>query len=483
MTPWGQSAACSLKMARRRSAKLSSISWERSRSPPTDSREPLPEVSRTIRSRAHRCSRQPTKTWGTVYARPSRTNIRVGTLYHDPIRPAFALVDDLLTKHFAVLGTSGSGKSCAVTLILSQLLRDNPNAHIILLDPHNEYTAAFGELAEVINVDNLQLPFWLFDLEESVRILVRGGTTFEQESQAIILKDAIVRARRHAAGDDPISTSVDTPAPYRVSDLVRFISEAMGRLDRADTSMPYLRLKARLESLRDDRRFSFMFSDWSVIRDTLSTIVGRLLRVPVAGKPLTIVDLSGVPSEISDVVVSLSCRILFDFTVWSEGMPPVLLVCEEAHRYVPADERVGFAAATRAVTRIAKEGRKYGISLALVTQRPSELSTSALSQCGTIFAMHLGNDVDQHFISTVVPDAARGMLTALPSLRPQEAIVSGDGVPLPMHIRFDDLAPEHQPRSTSAEFSKAWQTDSADTAFLEEGIRRWRSQSRTRPKT
>ena len=109
--------------------------------------------------------------------------------------------------------------------------------------------------------------------------------------------------------------SVDTPTPFRVSDLLRFISEAMGRLDKPDTSMPYLRLKTRLESLRDDRRFSFMFSDWLLGQDALSQIVGRLLRIPVSGKPLTIMDLSGVPSEIADVVVSLSCRLLFDFAV------------------------------------------------------------------------------------------------------------------------------------------------------------------------
>ena len=419
---------------------------------------------------------------GLVYARPSRSNIRIGTLYNDATRPAFVLVNELLAKHFAVLGTTGSGKSSAVTLILSAILADNPNAHIILLDPHNEYTTAFGELAHVINVDNLQLPFWLFNFEEALSILVRGGTAEEHESQAIILKEAITRARRHYAADDPTSASasVDTPVPFLISDLLRFLYDAMGKLDKADTSTPYMRLRTRIESLRADRRFAFMFSDWSTNRDSISQIAGRLMRIPVDGKPLSIVDLSGVPSEVTDVIVSLSCRIVFDFTVWSEPgrTPPILLVCEEAHRYVPANERIGFAATARAITRIAKEGRKYGLSLALVSQRPSEISTQVLSQCGTVFALQLGNDVDQDFISRVLPYAARGMVTTLPSLRAQEAIVSGEGVPLPMHIRFDDLPPERRPRSASAEFSKAWQTDSADAEFLNEGIRRWRLQSR-----
>src|ERR1700730_14700895 len=132
--------------------------------------------------------------------------------------------------------------------------------------------------------------------------------------------------------------TVDTPVPYRASDLLRFLDEAMGKLENPDTSAPYLRLRTRLDSLRNARRFGSMFPEGLVSRDTLSQIVSRLLRIPVCGKPLTIIDLSGIPSEIADVVVSLSCRLTFDFALWSdrERMPPVLLVCEEAHRYVPA---------------------------------------------------------------------------------------------------------------------------------------------------
>lgn len=285
----------------------------------------------------------------TIYRRPSATNVSIGTLYHDLRRPAFVLVDELLAKNFAVLGATGSGKSCAVTLLLSAIIEQHPNAHVLLLDPHNEYAAAFGDLAEIINVDNLELPFWLLDFEEAVGVLVRGGTAQEQEAQGIILKDAITRARRRFAADElsAASITVDTPVPYKASDLLRFLDEGMGRLNNPDTSVPYLRLRTRLESLRHDRRFAFMFSDWLVTRDTLAPIVGRLLRIPVHGKPISIIDLSGIPSEIADVVVSLTCRVTFDFALWSdrERMPPVLLVCEEAHRYIPAASGVGFAAA------------------------------------------------------------------------------------------------------------------------------------------
>ena len=422
----------------------------------------------------------------SVYGQPATFHTRIGCLHQDAARPAFLLTDDLLAKHFAIVGSTGSGKSCAVTLLLRAILETHSFAHIVLLDPHNEYGTAFGALAEIVNVDNLQLPCWLLNFEELVAALVRGGTPEEQQAQASILMDALTQARRKFAGDGPEAAwiTVDTPVPFRVGDLIGIIDNAMGMLNKADTSAPYLRLKTRLESLSSDRRFAFMFSG-VVTQDTLTRVIGRLLRIPVAGKPLTIIDLSGVPAEIVDVMVSLICRVVFDFAVWGESgrVPPVLLVCEEAHRYVPADQSSGFAATTRAITRICKEGRKYGISLGLVTQRPSELSPSVLAECGTLFALRMSNEADQQFVANATPEGARGMLAALPSLRCQEAIVVGEGVAAPMRIYFDRLPREHQPHSSSGTFSRIWQTDGADADVVEEGIRRWRRQARERSPT
>jgi hypothetical protein len=153
-----------------------------------------------------------------------------------------------------------------------------------------------------------------------------------------------------------------------------------------------------------------MFSDWLVGQDALSQIVGRLLRIPRERKAADHFGSIGRSARDADVVVSLSCRLMFDFAVWSDRgrMPPVLLVCMEAHRYVPADERVCFASTARAITRIAREGGKYGVSLALISQHPSELSAQALSQCGKIFALRLANELDHGFNETGMPDAGRG---------------------------------------------------------------------------
>jgi len=417
-----------------------------------------------------------------IYCQPDKFHARIGTIYQDDSRPAFLITDDLLAKHFAIVGTTGSGKSCAVTLLLRVILRAHPYAHIVLLDPHDEYTAAFGDLAEVFNVDNLQLPCWLLNFEELVAVLVRGGTPEEQQAQAAILKDAVTQGRRKFAGDSAENAwiTVDSPVPFRVGDIIQIIDVAMGKLSKADSTAPYLRLKSRLESLYSDRRFGFMFA--GAARDNLTNVVSRLLRIPVSGKPLTIIDLSGLPSEIVDVVVSLLFRMTFDFALWAEKskLPPLLLICEEAHRYVPSDSSLGFSATTRAIARISKEGRKYGISLGLVTQRPSELSPTVLTQCGTLFALRMSNELDRAFVSNSLPDSSQGMLASLPSLRRQEALVVGEGVTIPMRIRFDNLAPNEQPRSGSAQFSRAWQAESTSADMIQESIRRWRRQVRDR---
>lgn len=416
-----------------------------------------------------------------VYARPSESTVPIGTVYQDRNIPAHLMIDALLGKHFAVLGTTGSGKSCTLALILRSILSAHANGHVVLLDAHAEYGKAFGDMAEVIDVASLQLPHWLLDFEEAVAVLVKGGDRAQREAQIAILRDAILHAKRMHAGDqaDAGLITVDTPVPYRLGDLIKTIDDAMGKLDKPDNSIPYLRLKRRLESLNNDKRFGFMFPG-RIVRDELAPILSRLLRMPVEGKPMTIIDISGVPSEVVDVVVSVFCRVIFDFALWADRSraQPILLVCEEAHRYIPHDETAGFESTKRSITRIAKEGRKYGVSLCLVTQRPSELSASILSQCGTLFALRMNNEADQHFVARSLPETAAGLIAALPELRVQEALVMGVGVSLPMRVHLADLHPAHQPRSESADFSVGWQFDKEGVDFVADTIQRWREQRR-----
>jgi uncharacterized protein len=421
----------------------------------------------------------------TIYARPSAWNLCIGAIHQDAAQPAYLLSQEFLSKHSALLGSTGSGKSCAVTLILRKLLDAHPNGHVVLLDPHGEYAAAFVGMAEIITPENLQLPYWLLSFEEIAEVLCSRDPLSRNREEGI-LKDLIVAAKRDfagaasdGAGTDAAFITVDTPVPYRITALAQRISEAMGRLDRPDNSLPYLRLLTTIENLRKDRRYAFMFSGLT-LRDNMADILSRVLRIPVEGKPMTIFDISAVPSEIVEVVVSLLCRLVFDFALWSEREEaiPILLVCDEAHRYIHADENLGFEPTRRSISRIAKEGRKYGVSLCLVTQRPSEISETILSQCSTVFALRMNNERDQNFVRRTLPETAAGLLNTLPALRQQEAIVVGEGVSHPMRIRFADLEAALRPRGESTNFPRAWQDDANGRDYIARIVERWRRQMR-----
>ncbi len=415
---------------------------------------------------------------GRIYARPKTSNVRIGTIHQDRTLPAFILVDELLGKHFAVLGTTGSGKSCSVALVLHAILGSHPNGRIVILDPHNEYASAFEGMAEIVNTGNLELPFWLLNFEEFAEVIV-GSDRADREADIAILKDAVLECKLKYATDrgESLDITIDAPVTYRFGDLIRTIDREMGKLDKPDTTAPYLRLKARLDSLRTDKRFSFMFSGFK-IADTMADVLARILRIPVAGKPVTIIDLSGVPSSIVDALVSVLCRMIFDFALWSPRPRelPLLLVCEEAHRYVPNDKSAGFGPTRRSISRIAREGRKYGVSLCLVSQRPSELDPAILSQCNTLIALRMSNERDHEFVRHALPESAHGLLGALPSLKVQEAIVVGEGVTIPLRVTLDDLDEARRPRGSSASFSEAWQTDVEDDDIVRQTMERWRHQ-------
>jgi hypothetical protein len=215
------------------------------------------------------------------------------------------------------------------------------------------------------------------------------------------------------------------------------------------------------------------------VQDTMSEILAQLFRVPSDGKPITVIDLSIVPAEILDVVISVISRLAFDIAVWSKGGLPTLIVCEEAHRYAPAVDRDQFFGPTRqALSRIAKEGRKYGISLALVTQRPCELDTTILSQCSTVIALRLSSDRDQQVMRSSTHEGVLDLLDFLPLLGDREAIILGQGVSMPMRIMFDDLENNRVPRNLNAGFSKSWKTPNMNRTELDAIVARWRHSGR-----
>jgi hypothetical protein len=414
-----------------------------------------------------------------VYAKPNRPAVRFGTIYQDQSIPAYALPDALLGRHFAIVGSTGTGKSCATALLLRRVLDYCPNGHVVLLDPHNEYGAAFPDLAVRIAASSLQLPFWLFSFEElAAAVLGIESRPDELVAESSILSEIIVKAKKQFPGNRERSKqiTVDTPVPYHVGDALKMLDQDMGQLDKTDSVTPYLRIKNRLVCLSEDARYRFMFGG-IMVHDSMASTLSGLFRVPVNGKPITILDLSGIPSDILNIVVSVISRLTFDFGQYAKGAVPILLVCEEAHRYIPADSRLGFEPTKRILSRIAKEGRKYGVSLCIVSQRPSDLALSALSQCNTILALRLTSQQDQDLVRGATPDWGEGLMDFLPSLRNAEAVVVGEGISVPARVRFDELADGERPSGGATSFSNAWQCGKDQTDLIQTVIKRWRSGS------
>jgi uncharacterized protein DUF87 len=239
--------------------------------------------------------------------------------------------------------------------------------------------------------------------------------------------------------------------------------------------MIYHKLISRIQTFRNHPRYAFMFENANIGGDTMGEILGALFRLPPDGKPMTIMQLAGFPAEVVDSVVSVLCRMAFDFGLWSDGVAPLLFVCEEAHRYAPADKKIGFGPTRRALSRIAKEGRKYGVFLGLVTQRPAEIDPTIISQCSTLFVMRLSNDRDQALIRSAVSDAAANLLSFIPSLGTREVFTFGSGVALPTRMRFKELPAERRPNSEASGNTRSDGGAHVGRDLLSSVIDRWRS--------
>jgi hypothetical protein len=420
-----------------------------------------------------------------VYQVSASNTAAVGALYQDPDTPACIKVEDLLTKHFAVLGTTGVGKSSGVAVILDKVMRAQQAVRIFLLDVHNEYAACFGDRASVINTRNLKLPFWLFNLEEIADVIYGGRSPIDEEIE--ILAEVIPLAKSKYAQYKETSDrqlvkrsigkgagyTVDTPVPYMLQDLISLIDERMGRLENRVSRMHYHRLITRIEAIRNDPRYGFMFENANVGGDMMGEILAHLFRLEPDGRPMTIMQLAGLPMEVVDAVVCVLCRLAFEFGIWSEGAIPLLFVCEEAHRYASADRSIGFTPTRRALSRIAREGRKHGVYLGLVTQRPAELDPTIMSQCSTLFAMRMTNERDQAFLAAAVSDAVN-LLSFVPSLGTGEVIAFGEGVPMPARMTFHPLPPERQPRNDMSGRAPEDGETIAGAAFVGAVVERWR---------
>jgi hypothetical protein len=381
-----------------------------------------------------------------VFDLGSRAGVEIGRVTQDESIPATVSIDDMLSKHFAVVGTTGVGKSSAVSLLLRKACEAKPNLRVLVLDPHNEYAHAFRDMSITLDVNTLELPVWLFKFDELVDVIYRGRPAPDAESD--LLRELIPLAKSQFAAyanfgsgsllrkqSDGLLFSLDSPSPYRMLDLLGLLDEMMGKLDPRHDRHHMRVLKGRLESLVTDARYRFMFGKGAT-EDNLEAVISRIFRLPQDNRPVTVLQLAGLPSEVLNAVVSVLSRLSFEIAMWSPGSFEVLLLCEEAHRYVPQDPKLGFAPTRQAIARIAKEGRKYGCYIGVVTQRPGELDPTILSQCSTVFAMRLGNERDQEIIRSAISDSSASQISFLSAIGNREAIAFGEGVATPMRMKF-----------------------------------------------
>jgi len=414
-----------------------------------------------------------------IYASDGRTTIQIGNVYPTKDIRACLYVDAMLGKHFALLGSTGTGKSTSAAMILHRICEHAPEGHVVMIDPHGEYAAAFRNTGLILDVSNLQMPYWLMNFEEHCEVFLTSSGNDRQEDAEILSKCLLEARMKNRLAEQMGKITVDAPIPYLLSDLTGIIQNEMGKLDKGRTSAPYLRIRNKIDELKGDPRYQFMFSGM-LVGDTMAEFLSKVFRLPARGKPIAIVDVSGVPSDITSTVVAVLARLVFDFAIWGreEESHPVLLVCEEAHRYVPNEKNADGSSVGKILSRIAKEGRKYGISLGLITQRPSDLAEGVLSQCGTIISMRLNNDRDQAFVKAAMPEGARGFLDSIPALRNRECIISGEGVSIPIRVTFDELEEFKRPASEDPSFSQLWSVSGGEEEMVLRTIQRWRAQGR-----
>ncbi len=447
---------------------------------------------------------------GFIYGEGAGPVILLGEHVGSGGTPCYAEMNELLGKHTAILGSTGAGKSGTVAAILHAILDRGKEAghekwhpQIIVLDPHNEYGTAFPDHVRLRTDENsLKLPYWLLDLEETVSLFV-GKTEEAATSQTNIIMNALLIARQEGArklGIPEDKITVDSPIPYFLGDPSGLDElgfrngqlEEKGFVGAVNSLRPdgkdkkkhegYHKVIRKVAALCRDGRMRFMMDEWDGSSDDpFPAVVKQFLG---DSAPIRIVDLSGVPNEVAGAASSAIARTLFSVKLWQKREEresnPVLLVCEEAHRYVPNRGEAQYEAAQDAIRRLAKEGRKYGIGLMLVSQRPSEVEATVLSQCNSWIVLRITNESDRSHVQGILPDSLAGLTKVLSGLRRREAIFVGQAAVLPSRILIRDLVKEGKPlpRSQDIDFDTGWQGDPITDEHLTEVGKRWRLQSR-----
>lgn len=390
--------------------------------------------------------------------------------------------NNFFNKHIALVGSTGSGKSHTLASVLQEAIKAKNsdfkglnNSHVLIFDIHSEYKSAFPK-ANYINVSNLVLPYWLLNSEELENLLIESGED-QSHNQVAILKKAVTENKKnHFKGDDAEKDRIhyDSPLFFDIDEVLAAIeakNTEMVQGSRGDKQGPLFgklsNFITRLENKINDQRLDFLLGEKARKISTEDIFLEFLAYKKGKEANITIIDLSGVPFEVLSITVSLISRLLFDYAYYTKKIhkdlkneTPLLVVYEEAHKYVPKSSYSRFNASRLAIERIAKEGRKYGITLAIVSQRPSEISETIFSQCSNFLSMRLTNPEDQNYVKKLLPDTLGPLTESLPSLKAGEALMIGDASIMPSLVKINKCDPE---------------PSSSDILYLEEWKKEWKS--------
>lgn len=434
---------------------------------------------------------------GSMFNRFQSKGYDVGHLPTNKSQKVYFDPSSLFGRHFTILGQTGAGKSYTVANVLQRAVATMPKAHIVLLDLHGEYSwidknsgerkCAFDDgVARYVDARKLEIPYWLMTYAELCDLLIDHSER-EAANQTAFFRDNLLELRlleKEALGLERVS--VDTPVYFSLDELKSRISAKNSEMvqgSRGPRNGPmhgnFDRFLIRLESKLNDIRYDFLLKPQ--VRNASNTLEGLLRDFVGLGDPkapITIIDLSSVPFDVRPTVAAQIGRLAFEFNYWNPEYKefPLLLLCEEAHAYIPRDSSTAFSGARKSMERIAKEGRKYGVGLGVVSQRPHELSETVLAQCGTFLCLRITNPTDQSYVRNLVPEAERDLMDILAGLGRGECMAMGEAVPLPTRVQFHMPAPT--PNSDDVDFHDKWinGVDDLDVASI---VDKWRRQERS----
>ncbi len=419
----------------------------------------------------------------------------VGTVATHPSLKVCLDPSNLFGRHFAILGQTGSGKSWTVAALVQRTVAVMPRAHIIILDLHGEYCwkredsirhyAFDNAIVRHVDARDLEIPYWLMTYAELCDLLIEHSER-EATNQTAFFRDCLLEGRQKENNTATPAlglarVTVDTPIYFSLDDLIAKVrAKNLERVANRQGPMfgDFDRFLMRIESKLNDTRYDFLLKPTKRNNSaSLSAMLRDFVGLGTQKAAVTVIDLSSVPFDVRSTVAAQIGRLAFEFNYWNPKYRefPILLMCEEAHAYIPRASESQFAGSRKSMERIAKEGRKYGVGLAVVSQRPHEVSETVLAQCGTFICLRITNPDDQSYVRSLVPESEGDLVSVLAGLGRGEALVLGEAVPLPTRLQFDK--PNPTPNSDDVDFYNQWKVGPTDLD-VDAIVKRWRSQER-----